>query len=226
MRHSPPELQNNHDDGHYWISISDLMTSLLFIFIIILAYTIYSFTEKSDIFEENFNARSELLIELQKTLKEKNINVDIDPKNGNMRIKSDTFFNIGSADLNPQGHIAIVTIAQDIKQKMQHKKYQQAIDTIFIEGHTDNIPITATAGRRWTNMELSAQRAINTYLAMDNGANIKEMVNRDGRYLFSYSGYAESRPISDNHSEQGRAKNRRIELFFALTSPQLGDNHE
>lgn len=225
MRRSAPISQHNHDDGHYWISISDLMTSLLFIFIIILAYTIYSFTEKSDIFEESFNARSELLVELQKTLKEKNINVDIDPKNGNMRIKSDTFFDVGSADLNLQGNIAIVTIAQDIKQKMQHKKYKQAIDTIFIEGHTDNIPIHATTGRRWTNMELSAQRAINTYLAMDNGANIKEMMNRDGRYLFSYSGYAESRPISDNNSEQGRAQNRRIELFFALTSPKLEEEN-
>lgn len=225
MRRSAPSSQPNHDDGHYWISISDLMTSLLFIFIIILAYTIHSFTQKSDKFEESFHSRSELLTQLQLTLKQKNINVDIDPKNGNMRIKSDAFFNIGSADLNPQGQTAIVIIAQEIKQQMQNEKYKQAIDTIFIEGHTDNVPITVSYGRRWTNMELSAQRAINTYLMMDSGANIKEMVNRDGRYLFSYSGYAESRPISDNNSEQGRAKNRRIELFFALTSPKLEENN-
>ncbi|WP_066803509.1 OmpA/MotB family protein [Moraxella oblonga] len=221
MRQSTLNANTHQDDGHYWISISDLMTSLLFIFIIILAYTIYSFTQKSDKFEESFNARSELLVDLQTSLKHKNINVDIDPKNGNMRIKSDAFFAVGSADLNQDGQQAIMQIAQEIKTKMQNKKYQQAIDTIFIEGHTDNVPISINYGRRWTNMELSAQRAINTYLMMDNGVNIKEMVNRDGRYLFSYSGYADTRPISDNDSDVGRAKNRRIELFFALTSPKL-----
>lgn len=223
MRHTTSTSVNNHEDGHYWISISDLMTSLLFIFIIILAYTIYSFTEKSDVFESSFNARGELLENLQKSLKEKDINVDIDPKNGNMRIKSDAFFAIGSADLNLQGQTVIVQIAHEIKSQMSNDKYKQAIDTIFIEGHTDDVPISMNYGRRWTNMELSAQRAINTYLAMDRGVNIRDMTNRDGRYLFSYSGYAESRPIDDNTTEVGRAKNRRIELFFALTSPQLGD---
>lgn len=149
--------------------------------------------------------------------------MDIDPKNGNMRIKSDAFFAIGSADLNLQGQTVIVQIAHEIKSQMSNDKYKQAIDTIFIEGHTDDVPISMNYGRRWTNMELSAQRAINTYLAMDRGVNIRDMTNRDGRYLFSYSGYAESRPIDDNTTEVGRAKNRRIELFFALTSPQLGD---
>lgn len=229
----PSTYQSNsstEDNGHYWISISDLMTSLLFVFIIILAYTIYSlneqvevFEQKSNLFEKNFNSRSELLTDLQSELKKENIDVDIDPKNGNMRIKSDTFFAVGSADLNTQGYQTIVRISQEIKKKMTNTKYQQAIDTIFIEGHTDNIPLgnTSINGRRWTNMELSAQRAINTYLAMDAGASIHDMKNRDGHYLFSYSGYADQRPIADNSSEQGRAKNRRIEIFFALSSPQI-----
>ena len=40
---------NNHsEDGHYYISISDLMTSLLFIFILILAYMMLSFVEKQE----------------------------------------------------------------------------------------------------------------------------------------------------------------------------------
>lgn len=40
---------NTHnDDGHYYISISDLMTSLLFIFVLILAYMMLSFVEKQE----------------------------------------------------------------------------------------------------------------------------------------------------------------------------------
>lgn len=223
MRHTPMEQNNqSHDEGHYWISISDLMTSLLFIFVIILAYTIYTFSAKSEAFEENFNSRSDMLVSLQESLKHKNINVDIDPKNGNVRIKSDTFFAVGSAELNEQGRQTITSIAAEIKQEMSKPKYQQAIDTIFIEGHTDNAPLNNSfgAGRRWTNMELSAQRAINTYTTMDEGAQISMMKNKNGQHLFSYSGYADQRPVVDNTTEQGRAKNRRIEIFFALNSPQ------
>ena len=74
MRHTPMEQNNqSHDEGHYWISISDLMTSLLFIFVIILAYTIYTFSAKSEAFEENFNSRSDMLVSLQESLKHKNI---------------------------------------------------------------------------------------------------------------------------------------------------------
>lgn len=224
MRLTPKHNVNHADENsHYWISVSDLMTSLLFIFILILAYTIYSFSEKSAVYEESFHQRSELLIQLQKDLKQKNIDVDIDPKNGNMRIKSDVLFSVGSADLSPQGQYNMIEIAKEIKIKMQEPKFKSAIDTIFIEGHTDNIPIQNTnIGRRWTNMELSAQRAINTYLTMDSGAMIHQMRNRDGRYLFSYSGYADQRPIVMNTSDENRAKNRRIEIFFALTSPKIG----
>lgn len=222
MKASRKTHHEEHEDGHYWISISDLMTSLLFIFILILAYTIYSFSEKSSQFSESFENRSKLLVELKQNLQQENINVDIDPKNGNMRIKSDGLFAVGSAELSSQGQYNLIEIAKKIKQKMQQPRFHNAIDTIFIEGHTDNAPIARSGkGRRWTNMELSAQRAINTYLTMDAGANISQMDNRDGRYLFSYSGYADQRPIADNSSEEGKAKNRRIELFFALTSPQL-----
>ena len=211
------------DDGHYWISISDLMTSLLFIFIIILAYTIFTFSEKSAVFEESFYNRGELLHQIQTTLKTKSIDVDIDEKNGNMRIKADSFFAVGSADLSMDGQAKMAEIARVIQDKLQSEaKFKNAIDTVFIEGHTDNVPINLNlGGRRWTNMELSAQRAINTFTTMDSATGIGQMKNRDERYLFSYSGYADQRPVADNATEAGRSPNRRIEFFFALTSPQL-----
>ena len=213
----------NHDEaGHYWISISDLMTSLLFIFILILAYTIFTFTQKQEGFEENFNARVELLRALQKELKEENIDVDIDPENGNMRIRADTFFAVGSAELSSDGFAKLAQIAKQVSEKLSVAKFKKAIDTIFIEGHTDNKPLTQNGtGRRWTNMELSSQRAINSFLAMDKEANISVLKNGNGRFLFSYSGYADTRPVDRADSDEARGKNRRIEFFFALSSPKV-----
>lgn len=213
--------QQTHEDGHYWISISDLMTSLLFIFILILAYTIFTFSQKSEAITENTTSRTELLKTLEANLKNNNVDVDIDPQNGNMRIRADTFFALGAADLSREGNQKISIIAKEIVIQMKKEKFHKAIDTIFIEGHTDNIPIdTIRGGRRWTNMELSAQRAINTFLAMDSIAHIGQLRNSTNKYLFSYSGYADQRPIATNSTINGRAKNRRIEFFFALSSPK------
>ena len=223
--------KQNQEEGHYWISISDLMTSLLFIFILILAYTIFTFNEQSTIleektkvFEESFFNRGELLTQIQSTLQKDNINVDIDPENGNLRLQTDGYFAIGSADLSPKGKETMAQIAKVIREKLQENpKFHQAIDTVFIEGHTDNTPIHSNASiyRRWTNMELSAQRAINTFLIMDETVHISEMKNHCGRNLFSYSGYADQRPVATNNTEEGRNRNRRIEIFFALSSPQI-----
>jgi flagellar motor protein MotB len=216
------EYDNHDESGHYWISISDLMTSLLFIFILILAYTIFTFSKKQEAFNENFTARAELLKSLQQELKESNIDVDIDPENGNMRIRADTFFTVGSADLSSDGARKLAQIAQKIKVKINDDKYHKAIDTIFIEGHTDNKPLSQINGnRRWTNMELSSQRAINSFLAMDSDANISNIKNSSNKFLFSYSGYSDSRPVDISDSDEARAKNRRIEFFFALSSPKI-----
>ena len=159
---------------------------------------------------------------LQKELKQKNIDVDIDPKNGNMRVRADTFFSIGSAELSGDGRNKLSEIAKTISEKLSETKYKQAIDTIFIEGHTDNKPITqVNGGRRWTNMELSSQRAINSFIEMNRAVNISGMKNSNGNFLFSYSGYADTRPVSNADTDDARAKNRRIEFFFALSSPKV-----
>lgn len=126
-------------DDDYWISISDLMTSLLFIFIIILAYTILTFSEKSAVFEESFYKRGELLTQIQTTLKAKNIDVDIDVKNGNMRIKSDGFFAVGAAVWAWMVQAKWRKLHGWYKPNGKEKEaFKNAIDTVFIEGHTDN----------------------------------------------------------------------------------------
>lgn len=215
-----------HDEGgHYWISISDLMTSLLFIFIIILAYTFFTFKQKSDAFEANANARSELLKILQADLNKSSINVDIDPENGNMRVKADTFFASGSAIPSEEGKRKLIEIAKQIKEKITTTpKYKKAIDTIFIEGHTDSKPLSQSlGGRSWRNLELSSQRAINSFEEMNNTVGIAQMKNSSGKFLFSYSGYADMRPIpglENNTSQEAMEKNRRIEFFFALSSSE------
>lgn len=72
---------------------------------------------------------------------------------------------------------------------------------ILIEGHTDNIP-TGKIGS--DNLELSARRAKAI-------ANIL-MLHGIPPQRISIKGYGDTRPIDSNNTEEGRAKNRRVEI--------------
>ncbi|NBL00197.1 MAG: hypothetical protein EOM50_19740 [Erysipelotrichia bacterium] len=229
-----------NNDGHYYISISDLMTSLLFVFILILTYVMLSFVQEKEEYtakkeslsleikklETNLNNRSDLLMLLQKELIEQhNIFVEIDEKNGNFRLKSDLLFEKGSAEISQEGRRQITEIAKILYLKFQDEKYRSSIDTVFIEGHTDNDPIKSISQWRkeWSNKELSAQRAINTYLRMVEATDSKIALlkNNKEKTLFSYSGYAETRPLCLDETVECKGKNRRIELYFTVNTPDI-----
>lgn len=105
-------------------------------------------------------------------------------------------FDSGRAVVKPGGLKIlqkVVDILQGIKDKM-----------IRIEGHTDNVPIhTAQFPSNW---ELSAARAINV-------AHYLQQQGLDPT-LLSAVAYGEYRPVAGNDTEEGKAKNRRIEIIL------------
>lgn len=223
------DSDNNEEGGHFWISISDLMTSLLFIFILILAYTILTFQQKSEVDEQNRAQREQLLNKIQVELKTKNIIVIIDHEKGSMRLSSENLFEQSKFKLKSnQAKANIVKIAQTIKKIWGEGSYSHSINTIFIEGHTDSDYMNESYNGRQgvihiENEELSALRAIEIFKVMNTNENIDKMKSAEGKKLFSYSGYAASRPLLGNSNRNSVEKqaNRRIEFFFALMPPKV-----
>jgi chemotaxis protein MotB len=79
---------------------------------------------------------------------------------------------------------------------------------INVEGHTDNVPIGPELARRYpTNWELSAARATNV------ARYLQEKIGIDATVL-SATGYGEYHPVYSNDTEEGRARNRRIEIVL------------
>ena len=79
------------------------------------------------------------------------------------------------------------------------KILQKYDDTnVLIEGHTD------ASGSDELNMKLSEQRA-------DAVADYAKMLGVAGARM-AIKGYGETQPIADNDSEEGKAKNRRVEI--------------
>lgn len=80
---------------------------------------------------------------------------------------------------------------------------------VTIEGHTDNLPISTP--QYPSNWELSAVRATTVLrLFMDNGV-------APGR--LTAIGYGDQRPVADNLTAEGRARNRRVAIQIEASVP-------
>lgn len=112
-----------------------------------------------------------------------------------VRVPGSLMFDSGSAEIRPNAGPIVETV-----RKMM-SRYRM---DLFINGHTDSVPIqTAKYPSNW---ELSASRASAALRFMaDKGIDTRRMVA---------VGYADSRPLADNGTFEGRQKNRRIEFIF------------
>jgi chemotaxis protein MotB len=112
-------------------------------------------------------------------------------------ISDPLMFQTGKADIRPQFRSLLVKIADIIKKKQ--------FTEIRVEGHTDNVPIRTDQFP--SNWELSAARALNVVkvLAFDGGLDPGKM---------SGVGYGQYRPRATNSTPEGRAMNRRVEIWI------------
>jgi flagellar motor protein MotB len=80
-----------------------------------------------------------------------------------------------------------------------------ADNRVIIQGHTDNLPIKSNTGKRYIdNMELSVLRArAVSQILIENGVSSERI---------SVAGYGDTQPIATNDTDEGRAKNRRVEV--------------
>lgn len=204
-------------------SVSDLMAGLLSIFILALCYFMLNFQTVTNKYTGNTELRNQLLKDVGKDLQAQGIQVRIDTKQGVLRIPESVLFESGEANIKEQGQAAVSKLSQSLLKTMTRPEYREALETVFIEGHTDNVPIHNEFFQ--SNWELSTQRAINTWNLMRNDVpEFNWLVNPRGEPIFSCSGYAETRPVRENgldpNSEAGRAANRRIDIRFVMMPPQ------
>jgi chemotaxis protein MotB len=107
-------------------------------------------------------------------------------------------FDSGEADLKPAGAAVLRKVAAILASHPSLK--------IHVIGHTDNVPIKPAARNRFpSNWELSTARATAAVRFLTENAGV------DPRRLGAV-GYGEFRPVADNGTPEGRARNRRIAI--------------
>ncbi|MFH9248761.1 OmpA family protein [Streptomyces lydicus] len=107
-------------------------------------------------------------------------------------LQAEVLFGKDSAELTPDALSRIGTIATEVKK--------QNATSLRVFGFTDNL------GSASHGLVLSRKRAnaVQQELAKDLGSSVS----------FQIRGYGEQYPIADNSTEEGRKKNRRVEVSF------------
>jgi len=117
--------------------------------------------------------------------------------------QSEVLFASGSADIGPAGQDQLDVLATTLILLLP--EIPKEIDWVLrIDGHTDDRPISSYQFP--SNWELSTARAV---------AVVKYLAGRGiPADRLAAAGFGEFRPIDDSETEEGRRKNRRIEIKF------------
>ncbi|MGL5259250.1 MAG: flagellar motor protein MotB [Lachnospiraceae bacterium] len=158
------------------------------------------FDELQQILEqEQLRESEELATKIEEALKENNLDAEIDidftSQYVQLTLRGSILFDSGSATLRAE---AMPTI-----QKIGVILERYAESTIEIEGHTDNVPINS--GKFENNDVLSSYRALSMFEYLVENTAIDPAT-------IKHSGRGEYLPIADNSTQEGRSKNRRIEI--------------
>ena len=204
------------EENPLWlIVLSDIMTNLMLFFLILYVFT--NQPEAAAKFASGFDKeaaqkqKEKKAEEIVKKFTEEDIakklaedllkaglkdmaEVQITARQIKINIAEPVLFASGSADLGP-GAPAVLGPVSAVLNKLPND--------VIVEGHTDSVPIKS--GKYATNWELSAARA---------DAVVELMAARYSvpQERMIAAAYGEYRPVADNGTREGRAKNRRIEI--------------
>jgi len=178
--------------------------------------------------ERNLTA---LLEGIQKELKDKGIEVIVSENGSVLRIPERALsFGLGSHTIDGDFHSAANAIGDALLLALRRQENLELLDTVFIEGHTDDVPNRKDMG----NWGLSAYRAISLWkfwtetpgqcVELQDLKTVDRPFDPGGKPLISVSGYAETRPTglfsTNSEGQRGNAADRRIDIRFTLASAE------
>jgi chemotaxis protein MotB len=249
------------EDENYFISMTDMMVGILFVFIILLMVFAMNFREQTDTSQDQIERLKqvadtasqvqlevrqlqeqveaeiasaaaaveltrELLERLRNRLTEQGLEVEVDFRSGVLRLGEDAInFDTNRSDFNEVAAANVDKLAAVLASVLPEYSPEGGeklayIETVFIEGHTDN------QGRPERNWELSTERAVNTFWRLvQQQPFLRELKNRAETPVLSAAGYADSRPVP-GVDPSFHDRHRRIDLRFILdtdTSERLNE---
>jgi chemotaxis protein MotB len=134
--------------------------------------------------------------ELEQEIKSGKIEISMTVRGLAISFRQAALFPSGTDEIAPESRDGLRKVAAAIRK---------IPNPVRLEGHTDSVPIHNARFRN--NWDLSSARSIALLAIMTEDFDVP--ANR-----LSVGGYADNAPLADNDTEEGRARNRRVDIII------------
>ncbi|MEH2296669.1 OmpA/MotB family protein [Nostoc sp.] len=191
------------DDSSIYLSIADLMSSLLMFFALLFITALLQLAQK-DV------PKRVVIGNVVGQMKSNNINVKVNPDNGDISIQESILFAKGSTELKPEGKAFLRRFIPVYSGVIFSKpEFDQEISRVVIEGHT------SSEGDDKTNLQLSLLRASSVYTYIFYDMNFPTKAPLSQKILAAGRGEIESDKKRDNPAD------RKVVFRFQFRSDEL-----
>ncbi len=210
------KTQNEETDNNiFWTTMADLLLGLAIIFMTLFVLAMTGFTQQG---LEQKQQQIEVNKELIENLKKENIDAQVDPMTGDIKISDLELFEVNSYNLSAKGKAYLdKLIPIYINTIFSKKELVGEIENIIIQGHTDSQSYAGIKNpdeQYMKNMSLSLQRA-NSVADYMFHTNFDKKYTPQLKKMLVVEGKSFSEPILVNGKEDYN-KSRRVEMHLKV----------
>jgi len=193
-------------DNPFWISFSDLMAGLLFVFILIFAVTILAYQEQEPSVSREKITQALVSMLLDQFQAKHHYPVEISRDTGTISVSEGVLFDFNQSELSAEGKVFLSDfIPKYCAILFDNPEIGREITAVIVEGHTDEV------GSYQFNMGLSLRRAYSV---------VAYIFDPQAFPNFPYSAILQQKLSANGRSKvdlkNTSAQSRRVEFKFRL----------
>ena len=185
-----------------WAAFGDLMSVLLGVFVLILVGVIgvqLQLSNKLDEAVKQQQAEAKRRMTLEQALAVPLAAGRVTLVNGRIGIRGSVLFALNSDQLQPEGHEVLKSLAAPLADYLKSRD-----EILMVSGFTDDRQVREGNRQFADNWELSAERALTVTRAL-----IADGLPASSVFAAAFGA---EQPVGSNADDEGRAKNRRVEI--------------
>lgn len=212
-------FRNEDDEGHFWPSFTDLLTTILLCFVLIficmMVIKSLQIEEMKRTIDQLMGVRSELVKDLNAEFSDSPLGIEVDEKTGAIIFDTEILFEYDEAVLKEDSFQFLDEFVPKYLDVLLGSGYEEYISEIIIEGHADRTDTYLY------NMKLSQERAYSVaeYILSDDFPykNIQDHLKEK----LSVNGKSFTDGRTGENGDYSAEASRRVEFKFRLKDEEI-----